>query len=225
MLPTVGEREQRQRVHLQKPGEGVNFHEGGLLDASLQFADVSAPGYRHQLLLRHATREPRLPQSGSEIRRVGAFQASRHSRDFAIRNAITPHAIAWHAIACIMAAEDVSMFMTTPAFEQWVPPAIAIEGAKFWRGLYLELELPWFLVRARFESDGGQHEHTLAFAWESAVLSFVQEMKDETIASLYCIALGETRNRIWQMERITELWLPAETERDDTGPLLMRFWG
>jgi hypothetical protein len=61
---------------------------------------------------------------------------------------------------------------------------------------------------------------TTAIAWERTLLTFVGELRAESIAAIQMVAPGATGTGEWVFRRVTAMWFAAESEAAETGPLL-----
>lgn len=114
------------------------------------------------------------------------------------------------------------MFMTTPDFEQWVPSALAPDGATYWRVMSLVNRVPWYLLTYRHPE--GTVE-TMAVAWETTLKELIEVLGGASVVNLHCIAPSADEAGEWKVKTVSELWLPTEDEARDTGPLLFAVVG
>ena len=112
------------------------------------------------------------------------------------------------------------MFVTNPTFEDVLPRNLGEPGHRYWLAVLLSSETPWFLVTFRQEVAGLELLQTVAVAWETTLVTVVQTLTRGKVISVSRVS--PTRKSTWVMGRVAELWLPAKTEADQTGPLLYR---
>lgn len=115
------------------------------------------------------------------------------------------------------------MFETRPDFEQPVPPAIAMDGSRYWRAMVLSSNLPWYLLRYRLraDEDGSGITQSTAIAWESTLRSALETIDRDSIVDLAILAPNDASGE-WTLRRVTEVWLSTPEETQDTGPLLFQ---
>lgn len=116
------------------------------------------------------------------------------------------------------------MFVTTPNFEEYMPKGLGPTGGRYWSAMLLSTETPWFLVSYRV--DGVMPFTQTAFvAWERTLLSLIEEVGTESVVSMRCITSPSTHEGKWTMGEISEIWLPDETNDEETGLLFFRLLG
>ena len=113
------------------------------------------------------------------------------------------------------------MFVTTPDFEQWVPPGLGPPQWRYWRAVTLSCETPWFLLTHIAVEDDCSAIQTVAVAWESTV----ETAEPGSVIGVLCLAPSRDRGGDWYVKRASELWLPSVGEESETGPLLFGLRG
>ena len=114
------------------------------------------------------------------------------------------------------------MFITTPMFEFRVPAGLGPPESKYWRATSLTLFAPLYVLWWQAQPD--ELNETMLVAEEETLHALVQQMSPGQCISLQVIS-PNTQRPTWQMQRVIELWLPLDDEREDSGPLLMRLAG
>jgi hypothetical protein len=117
------------------------------------------------------------------------------------------------------------MFITTTAFQQPMPAALAPNGESYWQAFSLSLRTPWYLLTYRHEEDECEFISTEVIAWEKTLLRMIEEIGVPAVMAIDCITPSLEGGAPWVMKQARELLLPAEIERRETGPLLFVFEG
>lgn len=117
------------------------------------------------------------------------------------------------------------MFVTSPAFAQWMPPAIAAPNTHFWRAVQLSTSMPWFLVTLTLQDDGESSTETFAVAWEKTLIEMIKSASEMTIHSIQMLVRPDDGRLTWCSRDVEEIWIPSELECSNTGPLVLRFAG
>ena len=119
----------------------------------------------------------------------------------------------------------VAMFVTTQGFEELVPKAIGGTDGRYWRGVMLANNAPWYVVTFRQEAHGFSWPQTVLVTWETTLLSVLDSATANAVLSIHGLGPNPAREGAWLTLEIVELWRPAGGEADETGPLLFRFAG
>jgi hypothetical protein len=111
------------------------------------------------------------------------------------------------------------VFITLPGSSVPVPKRLLPRGARSWSTAVLSTWASWFLVTVRGGPSGEEYLQTTAVAWEETLLQVVSEAED-AIVSISIISPSTELTGVWDMNRVTALWLPHADEVPYTGPLL-----
>lgn len=115
------------------------------------------------------------------------------------------------------------MFVTHSHLEQEVPAGIATPFTKYWRGVSLSLETPWYLC-ALERSDG--RTETFLVAWEAELLEFLAAAGVSfCVGSIARIERPRAESGRWELRWIDALWSPTPTEQLEGWQVVMRFEG
>lgn len=116
------------------------------------------------------------------------------------------------------------MFVTRPHLEQFVPPGLASPRSRFWRGVSLSLDTPWYLCVVA-PRDGGPTE-TLLIAWESELLDLLTTQTACTnVRSVARMDKPNAASGQWELRSIGAIWESTSCERSEVGRLVLRFEG
>jgi hypothetical protein len=121
--------------------------------------------------------------------------------------------------------EMLRMFISTTAFQQQMPAALAPNGESYWQAFSLSLRTPWYLLTYRHQEDECEFINTAVIAWERTLLRMIEEIGVPAVVAISCIAPSFEDGAPWVMKQARELLLPAESERRESGPLLFVFEG
>lgn len=116
------------------------------------------------------------------------------------------------------------MFVTQSLLEQSVPPGLAPPNCRYWRGVSLSLESPWYICVID-TNDKGAVETTL-IAWESELLEVIGSKGGGM--RLNAIGRMDKSRRAfgrWELKWIEALWETTIDERNEFGRLVFRFEG
>ena len=80
--------------------------------------------------------------------------------------------------------------------------------------------MPWYLLTYRRKESDCDLIETTAIAWESTLKNLVEQLEAEAVLDLHCIKPAPDGAGRWVIRRVSELWLPADDELQDAGPLL-----
>ena len=117
------------------------------------------------------------------------------------------------------------MFATTPQFRDASLQLLGEPGHSYWRAVSLTSASPWYLLTYDTPTgDGGLMRDSIAFAWESTLLSTIDSLGSDAVRGLCSIRIAES-GQTWTMRHVQTLWLPARSEEATTGPALFSFSG
>lgn len=117
------------------------------------------------------------------------------------------------------------MFVTTPGFEELIPKEMGGAQARYWTAVMLSAETPWFLVTFWQKEHELAWTQTVAVAWETTLLSVFGSATAKEVLSISRLTRDLVPEGPWMLREIAELWVPSESEADETGPLLFRVVG
>jgi hypothetical protein len=118
---------------------------------------------------------------------------------------------------------EVSLFVTVPAFEQFVPLGLREAEQRFWVAAALSLNSAWYLFT--YEHDGEQEVHTLLASWETSLAELLLSMPDKSRRAIARFDPSPEDNALpWTMRWLESVWLTCPDE-GDLGPMVMRFQG
>ena len=112
------------------------------------------------------------------------------------------------------------MFVTTPELERWVPPGISEPGEKYWEAFMFVLDLPWYVLTIWRRDGSVRTEQTIAVATELTLRHIVEGAEPGCVATLSRVGRVKGGATRWEMQGISEIWIPSEQEAPDSGPLL-----
>ena len=113
------------------------------------------------------------------------------------------------------------MFITTPAFAQWVPPGLGPADCHFWRAMQLCSTMSWFLVTIRIQDS----LETFAVAWESTLIEVVEEVGSTRVVAIQMLRQCGPSPGAWTSGEVSEVWRATKDEVSDTGPLIFKLVG
>lgn len=117
------------------------------------------------------------------------------------------------------------MFVTAPGFEELIPKEIGGDEARYWTAVMLSAETPWFLVTFWQKEHELAWTQTVAVAWETTLLSVFESATAKEVFSISRLARDHAPEGPWLLREVAELWIPLESEANETGPLLFRVVG
>ena len=111
------------------------------------------------------------------------------------------------------------MFITNSSLQQWIPEPLATPEHQYWRGFILSTEGPWYLLSHRVETEEGTFVQSIGLASEPTLLEIAQQLGPDGVQSLCRLSssLGA-----WAISQISEVWVAADNEADETGLLLLK---
>lgn len=101
------------------------------------------------------------------------------------------------------------MFLTLPSFEQWIPPGLGPDGAKYWQGFTLVNSLPWFLLTHGAVEEGEPFAQTLILSSQSTLGKVLSE---ELAGRALALNLVKATKSGWEMFRVEKVWRSAISE-------------
>lgn len=117
------------------------------------------------------------------------------------------------------------MFVTVPAFEQFVPPGLKLPEQRFWIAASLSLNSPWYLFTYELERGTEVTRHTALAAWETALAELLRSVpfkNRKAVARFDPPQEGSPAN--WTMKLVDTVWVTSAFERD-MGPLVFQLQG
>lgn len=118
------------------------------------------------------------------------------------------------------------MFATKAGFEDPTAQFLGDPGHKYWQVVELTTCQPWYLLTYKVATtDGSSMQQTIAIAWESTLASVIAGLAVDAVQGLFVMRLADSGQPNWTMREVHTLWAPAESEEQDTGPLLFSFKG
>ena len=116
------------------------------------------------------------------------------------------------------------MFATKPGFEDPTAQLLGDPGHEYWQLVELTTCQPWYLLTYKVATtDGSSIHQTMAIAWESTLATVIAGLPADAAQGLFVIRQAESGQTNWTMREVHTLWTPAESEEQDTGPLLFSF--
>lgn len=116
------------------------------------------------------------------------------------------------------------MFLTQPSLEQFMPAGFAPPSCKFWRGVSLSLETPWYICVV--ETGEENASETSLVAWESELLNFLDSHRNTR--RLNAVGrMDKSRHTLgkWELRWISAIWESTFDEREEVGHFVLRFEG
>lgn len=111
------------------------------------------------------------------------------------------------------------MFITNPSLEQWIPEQLLAPEHKYWRGFILSTEGPWYLLSHRVVTEEGTYVQSIGLASEPILMEIAEQLGQDGVQSLCRLSSSFGG---WALRQISEVWLAAEKEADETGLLLLK---
>lgn len=116
------------------------------------------------------------------------------------------------------------MFVTHSPLEQFVPPGISHPDCRYWRGVSLSLETPWYICVTASGSKNGPE--TTLIAWESELLQLLGSLRaEEGLSAVGRLEKSDDNIGRWELKWVDALWETTLEERDLFGRLVLRFEG
>lgn len=117
------------------------------------------------------------------------------------------------------------MFVTVPAFEQFVPPGLKLPEQRFWIAASLSLNSPWYLFTYEQERGVEVTMHTVLAAWETSLAELLRSVppKNRKAVARFDLPIDGSPPR-WSMKWVDSIWASSKDEID-LGPLVFRFQG
>ena len=116
------------------------------------------------------------------------------------------------------------MFITQPLLEQVVPVGLAPPSHRYWRGVTLSLETPWYLCVVG--SKGNVSAETALVAWESELLKLIgAQTPNKPVTAIGRMDKSKHETGRWELRWLDALWESTMSERDHVGRLVLRFEG
>jgi hypothetical protein len=108
------------------------------------------------------------------------------------------------------------MFVSTPRFEFPIPAVLAGPGAKFWRGVELSSNVPWFIATFDVCEDGVNVLHTVCLWWESDLVGLMGDGHSGRLVELQCLMPPwYSAAKAWTMRRVTKIWRAKDRTAQD----------
>jgi hypothetical protein len=111
------------------------------------------------------------------------------------------------------------MFITNPSLQHWTPAPLREPEHQYWRAFILSMEGPWYLLRHRISTEQGSYIQTIAVAWEPTLVDIAEQLGPDEVSSLCRLS---SRLGAWVLREISEVWVAADDEADETGRLLLK---
>lgn len=116
------------------------------------------------------------------------------------------------------------MFVTHPSLEQHVPLGFASPHNRFWRGVTLSLETPWYLCVVLSKEKGAVE--TSLIAWESDLIQLLEaQAVNGDLLSIARMDKSRSKPGRWEFRWIDALWESTCDEKEQVGKVVMRFEG
>ena len=116
------------------------------------------------------------------------------------------------------------MFATKAGFEDSTAQLLGDPGHEYWQVVELTTCQPWYLLTYKVATtDESSMHQTMAIAWESTLASVIAGLPVDAAQGLFVMRQAESGQPNWTMREVHTLWTPAESEEQDTGPLLFSF--
>jgi hypothetical protein len=116
------------------------------------------------------------------------------------------------------------MFVTTSTFKR-SPPQSLTTPARYWAGVILAEEMPWFVLTYRLFESSEAPLQTVLVACVETLVQVIERLDLGSVTSLRWVVHANDEDRRWVMKDVAELWLPSKAEQLLTGPLLWRLAG
>lgn len=114
------------------------------------------------------------------------------------------------------------MFVTTPDLAIPVPHELREPAMDYWAAFRLSNESPWFLITLAQNDENGLLTQTVGVAWESTLRSLIETSVGHPVLAIRRLSASDRGAGDWTMQDITEVWRPAPSEEEETGPVLLR---
>lgn len=113
------------------------------------------------------------------------------------------------------------MFMTSPHFQVRVPKSLLPTGGTCSQAVTLSSNASWYVLTTRHAVGSAVLRNTTLVAWPQTLRAMLEGAEDGAVISIQwmrptCSLKG------WQLIDVGEVWLAAEHEEPQTGPLLIR---
>lgn len=120
------------------------------------------------------------------------------------------------------------MFETHVSFEYRLPSPLKAPDTQQWVAMALNVEAPWFVLVSRIVLDaeaGIEGRRTTVLADEPSLRQVLSGPSAKSLLTLQCMLPGEGKRRdVWRMERVREVWQPADAEMRQGALLVFQFW-
>jgi hypothetical protein len=121
----------------------------------------------------------------------------------------------------VLTFAGASMFVTSPHFEVPVSRDLLPKGGTCLQAVSLSSGSDWFVLTTQHDVEQAHMLQTTLVSWTSTLRSLLEQLAGLQIASLEWMR-ASANLRGWELVHVEEVWVPAEAEQPETGPLLFK---
>ena len=117
---------------------------------------------------------------------------------------------------------SLHVFITAPAFVQFLHPSSVAPRQEHWPAITLALERPWYMVIHTVPCHGKKVSQTSLVGWDSTLLDMLDEIPAVDLCGIARLERRCDQGPSWSFHWVRALWAPSLDEAPSVGPLLLK---